>query len=140
IRMRGVFDNAKGDLKPGLFARVRMPTGKPYQALLVPDEALQSDQGKKFLYVVNDKNEVEYRRVEVGQSVEGLRVIKAGRKEGGGWRKGEGWMAPGTRRGRPSRRAGVNTKAAPEPPQSPLAQVLRENTDDRGQKTDVGGQ
>src|SRR5262249_42616921 len=56
IRMRGVFDNPKAYLKSGLFVRIRLPIGSPYQALLIPDEALLSDQGRKYLYVVNDKN------------------------------------------------------------------------------------
>ena len=43
---------------------IRLPIGKPYQALLIPDEALLSDQGRKYVYVVNDENEVEYRAVD----------------------------------------------------------------------------
>src|SRR5262249_19733631 len=49
VRMRGVFPNPRGNLKPGLFARIRLPVGQPYKALLVPDEALQSDQGLRVL-------------------------------------------------------------------------------------------
>src|SRR5262249_48404746 len=82
VRMRGVFPNPRGNLKPGLFARIRLPVGQPYKALLVPDEALQSDQGRKFVYVLNGKNEVVYRKVQLGQALQGLRVLKEGVAEG----------------------------------------------------------
>jgi RND family efflux transporter MFP subunit len=78
IRMRGVFSNPKGVLKPGLFVRIRLPIGKPYEAVFIADEALLSDQGRKYVYVVNDKDEVVYRPVTPGQEVKGLRVIKDG--------------------------------------------------------------
>jgi len=119
IRMRGVFDNSKGDLKSGLFARVRMPTSKPYTALLVPDEALQSDQARKFLYVVNDHNEVERKDVELGQAVEGLRVIRKGLNEG------ERVIVVGMQRVRPKQAVEVKTQDPPKPPESSLAQILR---------------
>jgi multidrug efflux system membrane fusion protein len=119
IRMRGVFDNAKGDLKSGLFARVRLPTGKPYAALLVPDEALQSDQGRKFLYVVNGNNEVEYRPVEMGQALEGLRVIKKGVSEG------DRVIIVGMQRVRAKQAVEVQTQDPPKPPSSHLARILR---------------
>lgn len=78
IRMRGVFDNKDGALKPGLFARIRLPISSAYQAIVVSDEAVQSDQGRKFVYVVNDKNEVVYRPVTLGQEAKGMRVIRNG--------------------------------------------------------------
>ena len=53
-------------LSPNMFVRVRLPLGKPYEALLIPEEAIGSDQGHKFVYVVNEKNIVEYRRVKPG--------------------------------------------------------------------------
>jgi RND family efflux transporter MFP subunit len=124
IRMRGVFDNSKGDLKSGLFARVRMPTSKPYTALLVPDEALQSDQGKKFLYVVTkdpktNEDKIEYKPVELGQAIEGLRVIRNGLKEG------ERVVVVGMQRVRPNQAVEVKTQDPPKPPESSLAQILK---------------
>jgi RND family efflux transporter MFP subunit len=80
IRMRAVVQNSTGYLKAGLFARVRLPIGQPYKALLITDEALQSDQGKKYVWVVNADKKVEYRSVQLGQSIAGLRVIKEGYK------------------------------------------------------------
>jgi multidrug efflux system membrane fusion protein len=76
IRLRGVFPNKNGKLKAGLFVRIQLPIGSPYQTILIPDEALLSDQGRKYVYVLNDKDEVEYRPVQVGRAVRGLRVIK----------------------------------------------------------------
>jgi multidrug efflux system membrane fusion protein len=58
-------------LTPGLFVRVRVPMGKPHPALLIPQSALVTDQGLKVLYVVDDKNTVEYRPVEVGATQPG---------------------------------------------------------------------
>ena len=82
LRLRGVFPNPKRILSPGMFARIRLPIGGPHRAILIPEEALGSDQGQRFLYVVNDKNEVEYRRVQIGSLHGKLRVIKSGLAEG----------------------------------------------------------
>ncbi|VTS02409.1 rnd family efflux transporter mfp subunit : RND family efflux transporter, MFP subunit OS=Singulisphaera acidiphila (strain ATCC BAA-1392 / DSM 18658 / VKM B-2454 / MOB10) GN=Sinac_6016 PE=4 SV=1: HlyD [Gemmata massiliana] len=65
-------------LSPGQFVRVRMPIGEPHDAILVPEKALGSDQGQKFLYIVNEKNEVVRRNVRVGQQYGQLRVIEDG--------------------------------------------------------------
>lgn len=78
IRVRAVFENADRALGAGLFVRVRIPSGKPYSATLVTERALGSDQGQKFLYVVDEKNEVVYRRVTLGSLHDGLRVIREG--------------------------------------------------------------
>jgi RND family efflux transporter MFP subunit len=118
IRMRGVFENDSGDLTSGLFARVRLPIGKPYKALLVPDEALLSDQGRKYLYVVNDNNEVVYRDVELGQLIEGLRVIKKGLSPG------EKVIVVGMQRVRPKQNVAVKTQEPPKPPVSPLKMLM----------------
>jgi RND family efflux transporter MFP subunit len=80
LRVRGVFENHDRLLKPGLFVRVRVPIGEPYHALLVPEPAVGTDQGQKFLYVLDDENKVAYRRVQVGKLHDGLRVIAEGLK------------------------------------------------------------
>jgi RND family efflux transporter MFP subunit len=82
IRVRGVFPNKHQVLLPGLFGRVRTPIGRPHKALLVSDRALDSDQGQKVLYVVNDKNEVASRPVRVGALHDGLREVTDGLKPG----------------------------------------------------------
>ncbi len=75
---RAVFDNAEGGLIPGLFVRVRAKVGDPAKKLLVPEEALGSDQRGDFLRVVNEKNIVEHRAVQTGILVDGKRVIESG--------------------------------------------------------------
>jgi RND family efflux transporter MFP subunit len=82
ISVRGVFENPrpKGGiwaLAPGMFVRMRLPLGEPYPALLVIDRAIGSDQGLKFVYVVDAENKIQYRRVITGALQEdGLRVIE----------------------------------------------------------------
>lgn len=78
IRARGVFDNSGGFLKPGLFVRVRIPFGRPHQALLVPERAISRDQRQKFVLTVNKENMVQYRQVEVGSPQDDLRVVTSG--------------------------------------------------------------
>jgi RND family efflux transporter MFP subunit len=82
IRVRGVFPNKEQVLLPGLFARVRSPLGRPHKALLVSDRALDTDQGQKILYLVNDRDEVVTRPVRVGALHDGLREIADGLKPG----------------------------------------------------------
>jgi multidrug efflux system membrane fusion protein len=68
-------------LSPGMFVRVRLPVSLPHPALLVIDRAVGSDQGLKFVYVVDDQHKVQYRRVTTGLLQEdGLRVIAEGLK------------------------------------------------------------
>lgn len=78
IRGRGVFPNPDNTLTPGLFARMKITGSGQYKALLVPDEAVGSDQSQKFVMVVNPENMVEYRQVTLGPRVNGLRVIRQG--------------------------------------------------------------
>jgi RND family efflux transporter MFP subunit len=82
LRLRGVFPNQDGALAPGYFARIRVPIGNPHQALLISDRALDTDQGQKIVYVVNDNNEVVSRPVRVGALHDGLREITDGLKPG----------------------------------------------------------
>ncbi len=83
LRMRGIFANPGGNvLTPGMFVRLRINIGKPYEAVLIAERALGTDQGQKYLYVVNDKNEVEYRKVKTGAVHSGLRVIESGLASG----------------------------------------------------------
>jgi multidrug efflux system membrane fusion protein len=78
IRLRGVFANKDRALVPGLFANVRVPAGEPVQALLVPEVAIGSDQGRKFVYLVNKENIVETRSVQTGRLHGPLRSVLAG--------------------------------------------------------------
>jgi RND family efflux transporter MFP subunit len=86
LRLRGVFPNPNDNklevLLPGYFARVRLLIGRSHRALLVTDRAIDTDQGQKILYVVNDKNEVVSRPISLGALHDGLRVIDKGVKSG----------------------------------------------------------
>jgi RND family efflux transporter MFP subunit len=82
IRLRGVFRNEDQLLAPGLFARVRVPIGRPHPSLLVTERALDNDQGQKIVYVVNEKNEVHARPVKTGALHSGLREITEGIQPG----------------------------------------------------------
>ncbi|MBN1395014.1 MAG: efflux RND transporter periplasmic adaptor subunit [Pirellulales bacterium] len=81
-QVRGLFSNPPLKYKnyrlltPGMFVRIRLPIGAPHDAILVPQEAVGTDQGKKYLKVVNDKNVVEYRPIALGaQQPDGLQVV-----------------------------------------------------------------
>ena len=79
IRGRAVFDNPDGVLTPGMFGRVRVPGSPTYNALLLPDAAIGTEQIKKFVYVVDAENKAVTRYVTLGQLTDdGLRVIKDG--------------------------------------------------------------
>ena len=103
LQVRGTFSNPSLKYKnyrllsPGMFVRIRMPLGgEPHKALLVPQKAVGTDQGKKYLFVVNDQNVVEYRPVTLGaqqpnelqvvipvkmiREKDGLRPLKVGEK------------------------------------------------------------
>jgi|SRR6478735_2669936 RND family efflux transporter MFP subunit len=80
LAVRGVLPNPDRVLLPGYFVRVRVPFDEQKDALLVPDVALGTDQAGRYLLVVNAENVVEQRKVQVGQSEVGLRVIEAGLK------------------------------------------------------------
>src|SRR5205807_671441 len=61
-------------LSPGMFVRIRFPIGQPHPALLIIDRAIASDQGLKYVYVLDSENKVQYRRVTTGALQEdGLR-------------------------------------------------------------------
>jgi membrane fusion protein, multidrug efflux system len=82
-------------LSPNMFVRVRLPFGKAYDALLIREEAIGSDQGHKFVFVVNDDNIVEYRRVKPGPMYRpddplDTRVFRAVAERTPGTPKGEG--------------------------------------------------
>lgn len=78
LRVRGTFANSKLMYSPGLFVRIRLLVGEPRMALLVPERALGTDQGQKFLYVVDPKGEAIYRPVKVGPLHGGMRAIEKG--------------------------------------------------------------
>ncbi|MEJ0077646.1 MAG: efflux RND transporter periplasmic adaptor subunit [Alphaproteobacteria bacterium] len=78
IRGRAQIPNPKGLFTPGMFARVRVPGSLPYEALMVPDVAIASEQVRKYVMVVNADNTAVQKYVTLGQLVGNLRVIKEG--------------------------------------------------------------
>lgn len=78
LRARAVVPNREGLFSPGMFARVRLQGSPEYEALLLPDEAIGTDQATRFVYVV-DTNDIPQRRtVELGPLIDGLRVVRKG--------------------------------------------------------------
>ena len=80
LRGRAVIPNKDFSILPGQFGRVRLIGSSPYDALLLPDTAIASDQSRKIVFVVKDDDTVEARQVTLGPLDEGLRVIREGLK------------------------------------------------------------
>ncbi len=78
IRGRASFANSAGVFTPGMFARLQVPGSSPYEALLIPDTAIGSEQARKFVYVVRPDDTVAQKYVVLGQLSDGDRVIKSG--------------------------------------------------------------
>jgi RND family efflux transporter MFP subunit len=111
LRVRGVFSNEDRMLSPGLFARVRVPIGEAYQAILVPEQAVGTDQGQKFVYVVDDQNQVVYRPIRAGGLHDGFRVVEEGLE------RHERVVVSGLQR----IRAGASVEARLESPEGPAS-------------------
>ena len=80
LRARAVIPNKDISILPGQFGRVRLIASAPYEALLVPDSAIATDQARKIVFVVKDDNTVEAKPVTLGPLDEGLRVVREGLK------------------------------------------------------------
>lgn len=98
LRVRALLDNAGGLFSPGMFARVRIAGSAPYTALLVPDEAIGTDQTDRFVYVVAEDGTANRRKITIGSISDGLRVVRAGLKP-------EDWViVRGLQRARPGQK------------------------------------
>lgn len=82
VRVRAVVENADGHLTPGLFAKVKLETGEPQATVLISDQSIGTDQGSRYVLVVGKDDKTEYRPVELGPVVDGLRVIEQGLQPG----------------------------------------------------------
>jgi multidrug efflux system membrane fusion protein len=82
VRMRAAFDNASGRFTPGLSARLRMESAAAYDAVLVPERAIGTDQTKKFVYVVEADGKPQFREVHLGALADGMRVVQGSVKPG----------------------------------------------------------
>jgi RND family efflux transporter MFP subunit len=80
LRGRALLPNPKLLFSPGQFGRVRLVGSAPYEALLLPDTAIGSDQSRKIVYVVGGDNRAETREVKLGRLIDGLRVVREGVK------------------------------------------------------------
>jgi RND family efflux transporter MFP subunit len=101
LLVRGILANPERTLLPGFFVRMRLPMGKvDKNALLVPDRALQTDQGGTYLLVVDGKDVVRQRYVQLGGLEGALRVVTGGLTPEDRVVVGDLWRAtPGTRVG-----------------------------------------
>ena len=82
IRARALFQNEDGALLPGMFARVKMGTPSTSENILLTERAIGTDQNRKYVYIVNADNQTEYREVQIGESINGSRIIKSGLSQG----------------------------------------------------------
>jgi multidrug efflux system membrane fusion protein len=78
IRSRALLDNHDRQFTPGLFARIRLLGSSQHDAVLVNDSAIGTDQTVRYVLVVSKDNKVEYRPVQLGPVVDGLRVVNSG--------------------------------------------------------------
>jgi RND family efflux transporter MFP subunit len=82
IRARAVFVNKDGLFTPGLFARVQLVGSDDYNAILIDDRAVNTDQSQKYVFLLGADNKVEYRKVKLGRVIDGLRIVREGLKPG----------------------------------------------------------
>jgi RND family efflux transporter MFP subunit len=83
IHVRAALFDSDKLLRPGMFCRIRLSTGKPHRALLVPNRAIENSEGVQCLLIVNEKNKIEIRPVEFGQvQSDGMSVVTNGLKAG----------------------------------------------------------
>ena len=81
-RARGVFKTWNERLAPGFFVRMRIPGAGKYQAVLIDDKVISSQQGVKYVFVVKADNTIEHRNIETGPLFDGKRIVKKGLKDG----------------------------------------------------------
>jgi RND family efflux transporter MFP subunit len=78
VRVRAAFDNSDRRFTPGLFAKIKLVSSGTYTAVLTPEQAIGTDQSKKFVLVVGQNNTAQFREVKLGALIDGMRVIKSG--------------------------------------------------------------
>jgi multidrug efflux system membrane fusion protein len=125
IRGRAVFDNRDGRFTPGLYARLKLVGSSQYAAALIKDEAVGTDLGKKFVLVLDKDNAVQYRAIELGPKLEGLRIVRSGLA------KGEKIVVNGLQRAFPG--STVDPQRVPMADEATLAQLarLRQSVEER---------
>lgn len=78
IGARAVLSNPDGLLIPGLFVKLRVVSSGEYNAVLIPDQAIGSDQGRRIVFVVDSAGVATQRNVSLGPIIDGLRVVRSG--------------------------------------------------------------
>lgn len=78
IRVRARFENPRSQLVPGMYAHVKVSAGQRRQALLINEDAVGTDQDRKFVMVVDQQDQVHYREVRLGGLYDGLRIVESG--------------------------------------------------------------
>ena len=78
IRARAIFDNPQGKLLSGMYARLKLGGISEENTILISERAIGTDQNRKFVYLVNDKNMTTYRQVVLGDSINGYRIVHSG--------------------------------------------------------------
>ncbi len=133
IRLRGVLANEDRQLTGGMFVRVRVPVSDSYQALLIPERAIATDQGKKYVYVVDDASKAVRRDVTLGVLQGSQRIVRSGLAAG------ERVIVAGQQRVRPDQTVEPKTEppadasalappaSTPEPVALPVAAHANEN-------------
>ena len=119
IRGRATFANPGALFTPGMFGRIQVPGSPPYDAILIPDVAVGTEQTRKFVLVVNADNTVAQKYVTLGDVVDGLRVIKEGLTPD------DDVIVNGQIRVRPGSKANPQAQGAPPsgPPAGPTAKA-----------------
>lgn len=82
IRVRALLENAERRFTPGLFARVQMPGSAVFNAMLINDKSVLTDQDRKFVYIVDKDGKAQRRDIEVGRVADGLRIVQKGLSAG----------------------------------------------------------
>jgi RND family efflux transporter MFP subunit len=75
---RALFDNSDLFLQPGMFGRISIPGSGRYQAVLIPDEAIGSDQDRRIVYVVKPDLTIAAQQIRPGPKIDGYRVVREG--------------------------------------------------------------
>ncbi|WEJ70497.1 multidrug efflux RND transporter periplasmic adaptor subunit MexE [Pseudomonas sp. PSE14] len=118
IRGRAVFDNDGNQFTPGLYARIKLVGSGTYPAALIKDDAVGTDLGKKFVLVIDKDSKVQYRSIELGPKLEGLRIVR------NGLAKGDRIVVNGLQRVRPG--AQVDAQSVEMASQATLATLARQ--------------
>lgn len=82
IRARALFSNTDGALLPGMFAHVELGGSVNEEKILIEERAIGTDQDRKFVYIVDEKNTVVYREIRLGESIAGKRIVITGLSDG----------------------------------------------------------